>query len=427
MVETPARLIKPYSRYWHPHKSWLDLFVSFVVWLIFPLHKMAECPADKDSEETTKKHENFRSKMVMGAESGAKGKITKWEANSKCPIVQFDYTIKRTALLKEWGLYKESFDDKYPPSDITVILRFPASILEETKGGDSSKKSNKNGCVALDELDIKSLPSDIPLLLHFYGGGMTIGVHSDGDGLELTQKVCELAGKPVIIGGVCYSQSPEHPFPVAVEEALTAVSHFLTALPNHKIHLTGISAGGNLAAVATMEMHRKFPGRIASVMTLCPMLNPAADTLSFYMNRNAFSISGEWIRWCWRAYLHLPENKESSDIMKLDKMDARLMHGSNRTTWDESPFNKGSLARLVNPNLDIPKGLDAHGAPKFLVHTNAGDALRDDGVEFVESLKSAGATVKYLPQEGTHWFGTVLDKQSHAAVVAAWSDLLFSD
>jgi acetyl esterase/lipase len=145
------------------------------------------------------------------------------------------------------------------------------------------------------------------------------------------------------------------------------------------------------------------------------------------MNRNAFCVSTEWLRWCWCAYLKLPENKESVGIMKLDTMEARLKHGSNSTAWSESLFSKGALARLVNPNLDIPKGLDAHGATKFLVQTNAGDALRDEGLDLVENLKSAGATVKYLPQGGTHWFGTTLDKNNYAAVVEAWRDALFSD
>eukprot|EP00545_Synedropsis_sp_CCMP1620_P009657 CAMPEP_0119029850 /NCGR_PEP_ID=MMETSP1176-20130426/40730_1 /TAXON_ID=265551 /ORGANISM="Synedropsis recta cf, Strain CCMP1620" /LENGTH=387 /DNA_ID=CAMNT_0006986207 /DNA_START=206 /DNA_END=1369 /DNA_ORIENTATION=- len=386
---------------------------------------MVKYPAVKDSEETKKQHKSLRSFMRKGSVSAGKPHIAKWAANSKCAIIQFTYTIKRTPLLKEWGLYKETLDDRYPSGDIDVILRFPASILKETKDADTSKK-NEYGCVVVEKLDIQSFPADVPLVLHFFGGGMTIGVPNDGDGLEMTQKVCELAAKPIILAGVCYSQSPEHSFPVAVEEALTSVCEFLTALPDRKMHISGISAGGNLAAVTTMEMQRRYPGRIASSALICPMLDPSANTLSYYLNRNAFAISSEWIRWCWRAYLVLPKTVESGGIMDLDTMEARLEYGSNCTTWEASPFSKGDLARLVNPTVDIPKGLDDPNGPKFVILTNEGDVLRDEGIELVETLKSAGATVNFLRHGGTHWIGTVLDKKSHAALVSAWRDVLFS-
>jgi acetyl esterase/lipase len=425
MTKTP--LIKPYPWYWHPHKTWFDMVVTLVFYLFFPFHKITKFPSVKDNEETKKMHEGTRSFMKKGSVGGGKSHIAKWETNSKCAIIQFTCTVKRKPLLKEWDLYKEDLDDKYPSGDIDVILRFPASILEETKDIDTSIK-NEYGCVVVEKLDIKKFPAGAPLILHFDGGGMTVGVHNDGIGFELVQKACKLASKPAIQACVCYSQSPEHTFPVAVEEALTAVSHFLAVLPNdRRVHLSGISAGGNLAGVSTMEIHRKYPGRIASTMFACAMFNPAANTLDYYLNTNSLAVSANWMRWCWRAYLELPENKESDDMMKLDTMEARLNYGSNYTSWNESPFSKGILARLVNPVVDLPKGLDAPIGPKFVVVTNEGDALRDDGFTLVQELKRAGAAVNYLPQGGTHWMGTALDKNNHEALVSAWKDVLFCD
>jgi acetyl esterase/lipase len=256
---------------------------------------------------------------------------------------------------------------------------------------------------------------------------MTIGAPSDAEGLQMAHEVCEVASKPIVFAGVCYSQSPEHVFPVAVEEALIVVSYFLDKLPDRQIHISGVSAGANLASVITMEMHRRNPGRIASSSLICPMLNPAANTLSYYLNRNALFISTEWLRWCWRCYLELHDPMEQGDLMQLETMKDRLNHGSNIHAWDKSPYSKGVFARLVNPTFDMPTGLDKPEAPKFLVLTNEGDPLRDDGIDLVEKLKAVGANLKHLEHSGSHWFGTALDKGSFKELVSTWKEMLFSE
>jgi acetyl esterase/lipase len=424
--ETNA-LIKPYNWYWHPCKTWLDMFVGLIIWFVFPMQKIAKLPATKSNAETTKQTDDLRSfKRKMSAASGKKA-LAKWEVTAKCAIVQHTYSVARKPLLKEWGLYKESLEEKSPAGDIEVVIRFPSSVMEQTKDADPSEK-NDFGCVVVEKLGLENLPLEVPVVLHFFGGGMTVGVHSDDEGLELAQQVCELASKSIIFAGVCYSQSPDHPFPVAVEETLTVVSHFLDKLPDRSIHLSGISAGANLAAVATMEMQRKYPGRISTSSIICAMLNPAANTLSYYLNSNSFFPSTEWLRWCWRAYLELPDAQKQGDstMQQLETTEARLELGSNRSAWEDSPFNKGVLTRLVNPTVDMPGGLNEPNAPKFLVMTNEGDPLRDDGAELAEKLKSSGADLRYLEHPGSHWIGTGLDKEHYASLVSNWREILFS-
>ena len=424
--ETNA-LIKPYNWYWHPCKTWLDMLLGLIIWFVFPLQKMAKLPATKSNAETTKQNDDLRSLKRKRSAANGKKALVKWEVTAKCAIVQHTYSVARKPLLKEWGLYKESLEEKSPAGDIEVVISFPSSIMEQAKDANPSEK-NEFGCAAAEKLDLENLPLEVPVVLHFFGGGMTIGDCSDVSGLQLAQQVCELASKSIIIAGVYYSQSPEQPFPVAVEETLTVVSHFLDKLPDRAIHLSGISAGANLAAVATMEMHRKYPGRISTSSIFCPMLNPAANTLSYYLNSKSFFISTEWLRWCWRAYLELPDAQKQGDstMQQLETMEARLDLGSNRSAWEDSPFNKGVLARLVNPTVDMPGGLNKPNAPKFLVMTNEGDPLRDDGAELAEKLKSAGADLRYLEHPGSHWMGTALDKKHYASLVSNLREILFS-
>jgi len=84
----------------------------------------------------------------------------------------------------------------------------------------------------IDELDLMKLPLGTPFVIHFHGSGMTIGAHSDGVGLKLIQKVSKLTSEAIIHASIAYSQAPEYLFPVPIEEALTAISHFLDVLPN---------------------------------------------------------------------------------------------------------------------------------------------------------------------------------------------------
>lgn len=61
---------------------------------------------------------------------------------------------------------------------------------------------------------------------------------------------------------VDYSLAPERPFPFGVIDAISVVEFFVKSNPNRKIHISGISAGGNLALVSGLESHRKYPGRV---------------------------------------------------------------------------------------------------------------------------------------------------------------------
>jgi acetyl esterase/lipase len=81
---------------------------------------------------------------------------------------------------------------------------------------------------------------------------------------QKTDTACLLyrsAAKPIIFVCVAYSQAPDRPFPLAIMEALSVVDYFLTSsntsTSSRKIHIDGISAGGNLALVAALETHRR--------------------------------------------------------------------------------------------------------------------------------------------------------------------------
>lgn len=425
MVETNAIIPKPYSWYWHPGKIWFDSLLGFVLTLFVPFGKLGNFPPVKENPDLKKMLGRLRNFMGKGGTSGGKAAVTKWRKATNTPIVQINYSVPRKNLLKEWGLYKEPFEIP-PETHIPVVIRFPH--LNKTEDIDPSSETNDVGCVEKNKLDINDLPSDVPFVIHFYGGGMTIGTLNDADGLELVVNTSNFESKPIIFALAYYSQAPEYPFPVAVEEALTVVSHMLETCPNRRFHISGISAGANLSAVATMELHRRYPGRIASSLICCPFMLPAANTESYYTDLYQPFVPVKYLRWCWRAYLQLDDpEKQEKGLLELDSMKARLDYNSNRKAWEALSGKVGFPARLVDPTIDIPPGLEEQTSAKIVVMSNSGDPLRDDAAELIEKLGSVGANLKHLDLPGSHWTGLLFDKSAYALLVSSWRDILFSD
>jgi acetyl esterase/lipase len=81
-------------------------------------------------------------------------------------------------------------------------------------------------------------------------------------GLQHLKTLFYFSSKPLISVSVDYSLAPERPFPLGVIDALSVVDFFITSNPSRKIHISGISAGANLALVSGLEAQRKYPGRV---------------------------------------------------------------------------------------------------------------------------------------------------------------------
>jgi monoterpene epsilon-lactone hydrolase len=89
------------------------------------------------------------------------------------------------------------------------------------------------------------------ILLYFHGGAYAIG--SAADSVGLAADVARRAGARAI--SVDYRLAPEHPFPAAVEDAVTAYRALLgSGIPSERIAFVGESAGGGLVAAALVAL-----------------------------------------------------------------------------------------------------------------------------------------------------------------------------
>lgn len=460
---TIAKLPKIYFWLWHPLKTWLDTFIGPLLLLFLPSFRLSKyCKRkgiandqmnDQQIKEARMQHaESIRSgmnKMVEGGLSSNKsGGFYKWSSLVKCDIVEVVVTIPRNdAILQEWKIIDATevsmMDTSLFPSNpnITLYVAFPISILPHTIAAPTEK--NKYGCLMLDCNDILSkLPKHVPVSVFFHGGGLTIGTPRMTEQIDLLLGTTttnegtdnQLAMNPFIYISVDYSLAPEYTFPVQPIEACSVVSYLLDL--EYKLQICGNSAGAYLVLVASFEVFRvRHPHRsnIQSVITCCPMLSPATDSISFYQNQSSsHACPVHFLRWCYRSYFNLPEPKElpSTDHSRNSKNDLFTVLGRNstrseyyHTPWYQSP----NFRRLIEPGMDVPLALGTDTkVPHFIVTTNKADPLHDEGIKFVEALRTVNESiVTHHDDYGSHWVGTRLDSVAYQKLVNATQNSLF--
>ncbi|BBZ37736.1 alpha/beta hydrolase [Mycobacterium conspicuum] len=200
------------------------------------------------------------------------------------------------------------------------------------------------------------LPEPSGLLVYYHGGGFTMGSRASHD--PVARFLAYHAGVRVL--SVEYRRAPEHRFPAAVEDAITAFGHAhrhaadLGADPD-RIAVGGDSAGGNLAAVTAQQAAQ----RCGAVPAFQLLMYPPTDIGTRRPSRELFG------------------------------------QGSTITEQDLDQV----LANYLPPGTDLrdPRLSPLHGkvgdlAPAYIA-TAGFDPLRDDGQAYADTLRSAGVPV----------------------------------
>jgi acetyl esterase len=201
---------------------------------------------------------------------------------------------------------------------------------------------------------------DRPLIVYFHGGGWVIG------NLDTHDPFCRSladASKSTIMS-IDYRLAPEHVFPAAHDDCLSATDWILanlnTLAPNNgKVVLAGDSAGGNLTActAATLINEPRLVGTI--------MIYPATEHYlkgfpSFREHAKSKPLTAPIMRWFIDTYL-----------------------------GDTAPAATEAKTVFVNRRTDYK------GFPRSLVVTAERDVLRDDGKRLGVTLRQAGVDTTY--------------------------------
>ncbi len=209
-----------------------------------------------------------------------------------------------------------------------------------------------------------------PLVLYFHGGGWVVGDLDTHD--ELCRTLALRTGARVL--SVDYRLAPEHPFPAAIEDALSSFREAGAragelGVDPARIALAGDSAGGHLAAV-TAQLAASDPVPPAFQL----LIYPVTDCLEVSASRVDFA----------EGYLLTKENMdwyEENFIGDAERADPRI-----------SPLRAESLAGLA-PALVVTAGFDP---------------LRDEGEAYARRLAEAGVPVTLRRHPGyVHGFTNV--------------------
>lgn len=453
--EEGSQDVVPYKWWWHPHKSFTDIVVGYMLSWLVPFQTIS-ATEPRPSPESVTTSQTCRASFNQWGVPVFRQEVQAWAKQQASPIAQVLWEVpRRSNLLHEWNVVTEKEEpsafgpgqQSMPTGALVANLYFPTSILgseARTKWILPDAADNEYGAKPLPTecaLPIlQQLPPDVPLVVFMHGGGLNVGTAQDPTILELVRIVSSGHNdRPAVVVSVEYSLVPEHPFPAAVVECLTVVLYLLDQLPpDRRIHVAGLSAGAHLAISTTLELlrhpHDVDRRRIASLSAMSPMLDPLADSESYYRNTGSSFVTPEWLRWCWQAYLGLPRglDEPAAQVTSANaKFGELCQRHSNRTAYQHSRWPGSTLERLVRPVVDVPMWDDTGAALPVLVSTNLADPLHDDGVAFVKKLCQVDPdqrrySVTHLPHRGSHWLGTHLDSRAYGELAEAWGRQLFS-
>jgi acetyl esterase len=226
-----------------------------------------------------------------------------------------------------------------------------------------------------------------PALIYFHGGGWVIG------DLESHDQVCRALANavPCIVVAVDYRLAPEHKFPAAAEDAIAATQWVADnaaslGIDARRLAVAGDSAGGNLAAVVSLDARDRGGPRIVHQVLVYPGTDMRMGWPSLERHAEQLPLTRASMRWFIAHYLR---------------------SAADATDWRASP--------LLAPSL---KGL-----PPALVVTAGFDVLGDEGEAYAKALSAAGVAARHERFEGQiHGFlnmGRIMEDSGRLIAMAA--------
>lgn len=212
----------------------------------------------------------------------------------------------------------------------------------------------------------------LPAIVFFHGGGFVL---SSVDGHDAFARKLA-AGTDAIVVSVDYRLAPEHRYPAAVEDAMTAVTWVIEnaeklGIDATRVAVAGDSAGGNLAAVACLIGRDRSLPPLAAQVLIYPVLDARQGSESYRSNATGYFLTAAHMRWFWEQY--------------LDGADPDHPH--------VSPVRQVDLSSL----------------PPAIVVVGEHDVLADDGRSYAALLSEAGVSVELFDYPGMFhgFFGLV--------------------
>jgi acetyl esterase/lipase len=232
------------------------------------------------------------------------------------------------------------------------------------------------------------VPSDTPrdkAVLYFHGGGFRIG--SVASHRDLIARIADASGCRVL--AINYRLAPEHRFPAALDDALTAYRYLRDqGLRPSDLAFAGDSAGGNLVLAAMLAARDRGEPLAAAGALMSPWTDLTASGASY-------------------------ESRAESDPIHQRAMILALA--------------KNYLGKDGNPRdpLASPLYADLAGLPPLLVQVGDRETVRDDATELVARARAAGVEVELQVWDGMiHVFQMFPEIPQAREAIASLADFL---
>jgi monoterpene epsilon-lactone hydrolase len=192
------------------------------------------------------------------------------------------------------------------------------------------------------------------IVLYFHGGGYTIG--SIASYRSYTARLARASRSRVLSVG--YRLAPEHPFPAAVDDAVSSYRWLLDqGISPSRISVVGDSAGGGLALSMVIAIRGTGVPTPAAIVAIGPSTDLAKEGASM---------------------------KERAHLDPIVTYESSLAHALRYV---------GAKGDLKHP-LASPLYADLHGLPPLLIMVGTHEALFDDSSRFAAKAKAAGVEVE---------------------------------
>ena len=215
-----------------------------------------------------------------------------------------------------------------------------------------------------------------PGFVFFHGGGLVAGGIATHD--RIAAALAHATGCRLV--SVDYRLAPEHKFPAAVDDAITATEWVAReaaslGIDADRLVVGGDSAGATLAAIVCQEAAQTAGLAIAAQCLICPVLDFEETS---------------------------PSREEFAEGHLIDRITIEA---------DLSDYLPDGID-TADPRVSPLRGTRLTGLPTAIIHTAEYDPMRDEGNAYARKLLAAGVAVEHVCHDGMvhnfHAMGAIL-------------------
>lgn len=192
-----------------------------------------------------------------------------------------NFWLQTPQTIEDWEQIQKGYVASATPNNLKLAKSLGVQIFEE--------KMNGVPVFILQPKHIKK-NAENKVILYFHGGGYVLGHGRSGLGEALL--MAGLEGYKLVC--VDYRMAPQHPFPAAIDDALTVYKALLAQYSPQDIAVFGTSTGGGMALILPIQAHQNKLPMPAAIIAGTPWSELGKKGDSYFVNNKVDNILGTY-------------------------------------------------------------------------------------------------------------------------------------